>query len=295
MRARAGGDGEMSQEGLAGLQAEREFVYTLKDFERVRTMIYAHAGISLTPSKQDLVYGRLARRLRATRCASFAAYLDLLEDPDAEEWEHFTNALTTNLTSFFRERHHFDMLAAYLRQYAADGPIRLWSAAASTGEEAWSIAITAAETLGSGASAVKILATDIDSRVIGQGRAGVYAIERVEALEEALRRRYFLRGRGANEGRVRTVDALRRMVSFRQLNLLAEHWPMRHPFDAVFLRNVLIYFDKPTQARLISHLGERILPGGLLFIGHSESPPIDRAVFEPAGRTAYRRRGRRDA
>lgn len=271
----------------------REFGYTLEDFERVREMIYARAGISLSPSKQDLVYGRLARRLRATRSPCFNDYLGLLDDPDAEEWEHFTNALTTNLTSFFRERYHFDMLATYLRSHAGNDSLRLWSAAASTGEEAWSIAITAAETLAGRATEVKILATDIDSRVIEHGRAGVYAIDRIEGLDEEQKRRHFLRGRAANEGKVRIAEPLRQMVSFRQLNLLAERWPMRHRFDVVFLRNVLIYFDKPTQARLVSHLAELIRPGGLLFIGHAESPPMDRAIFESVGRTAYRIRGAR--
>ncbi|MEN3113614.1 CheR family methyltransferase [Uliginosibacterium paludis] len=275
------------------LKVEREFDYTEADFEEVRRLIYERAGISLSTSKQDLVYGRLARRLRALRVPSFAAYLAVLQRPESEEWEHFTNALTTNLTAFFRERHHFEMLAAELRAHAGERAMRIWSAASSTGEEPWSIAITVAETLRRATDEVRILATDIDSKVIEHGRAGVYAIERVDALDDALRRRYFQRGSGPHAGKVRIVPGLRSMVSFRRLNLLDEAWPMRHRFDAVFLRNVLIYFDKATQAHLLSHLANVIEPGGVLFLGHSESPPMDRQVFTPIGRTAYRVGGRR--
>lgn len=273
------------------IHAEREFHYTLADFEHVCALIYQRAGISLSESKQDLVYGRLARRLRALNTPNFAEYLALLDDPDAAEWEHFTNALTTNLTAFFRERHHFEMLATYLRQHAGHEPLRLWSAAASTGEEAYTIAITVADTLLHASGQVKILATDIDTHVLDKARLGVYSVERIENLSEDQRLRHFLRGFGANEGCVRVKDSLRAMISFRRLNLLAESWPMRHRFDVVFLRNVLIYFDKPTQAALLSHLAEVIKPGGLLFIGHSESPQMERAVFEPIGRTAYRIHG----
>jgi len=285
-------DPTISMEDLAArIQAEREFHYTLADFEHVCALIYQRAGISLSASKQDLVYGRLARRLRTLRAPSFAEYLELLEDPDAAEWEHFTNALTTNLTAFFRERHHFDMLATYLRQHAGRDTLRLWSAAASTGEEAYSMAITVADTLHRANDVVKILATDIDTHVIDKARRGVYPAERIDNLSEAQRRHYFQRGSGVNEGSVRANERLRAMISFRRLNLLAASWPMRHRFDVVFLRNVLIYFDKPTQAGLLDHLAEVIKPGGLLFIGHSESPQTDRAVFEPIGRTAYRIHG----
>lgn len=275
----------------ARIQSEREFLYTQDDFAHVCALIYQRAGISLSASKKDLVYGRLSRRLRATHHQSFADYLVMLDDADAPEWEFFTNALTTNLTSFFREKHHFDMLAAYLRQHGGHDTLRLWSAAASTGEEAYSIAITVADTLHRANDVVKILATDIDTHVIEHGRKGVYPVERIEDLGEEQRRRYFQRGSGANDGKVRVSERLRNMISFKRLNLLAEHWPMRNKFDVVFLRNVLIYFDKPTQASLLAHLGQVIKPGGLLFIGHSESPPMDRRVFEPAGRTAYRVHG----
>lgn len=267
---------------------EREFVFTASDFERVCGLIRARAGISLSSSKQDLVYGRLARRLRALGFRSFAHYLDQLDDPAAPEWEHFTNALTTNLTSFFREKHHFDMLADYLREHAGHGPLRLWSAAASTGEEAYSMAITVAQTLHRATDEVRILATDIDTSVLDKARAGIYPAERVDNLPADVCKRYLQRGKGVHEGQVRVVERLRSMISFKRLNLLAESWPMRHRFDVVFLRNVLIYFDKSTQSVLIEHLSRTIKPGGLLFIGHSESPHVDRRVLEPIGRTAYR-------
>lgn len=270
------------------LHGEREFLFSDQDFLRVCELIYARAGIALSSSKQDLVYGRLGRRLRALGVRSFAHYLDMLEDPSAPEWEQFTNALTTNLTSFFREKHHFDMLAEYLRQHAGKGPIRLWSAAASTGEEAYSMAITVSRTLHRASDEVRILATDIDTNVLAKGRCGVYPLERVESLPEVMSKGFFKRGRGVHEGEVRVADKLREMISFKRLNLLAEQWPMKHRFDVVFCRNVLIYFDKPTQKALLEHMAHQIKPGGLLFIGHSESPPFDRRVYESIGRTAYR-------
>lgn len=267
---------------------EREFAFNERDFKRVCELIYARAGISLSDSKHDLVYGRLARRLRALQAHSFAAYLDLLDDPDSSEWEHFTNALTTNLTSFFREKHHFEMLSEYLKAHAGKDAVRLWSAAASTGEEAYSMAMTVAQTLRRAGDDVRILATDIDTHVLAKGRSGVYPAERIEGLSESLCKRFFQRGRGAHAGQVRVAESLRSLIVFRQLNLLAEHWPMKQRFDVVFCRNVLIYFDKPTQHALMQHMARIIKPGGLLFIGHSESPTVDRKVYEPLGRTAYR-------
>jgi chemotaxis protein methyltransferase CheR len=270
------------------LTREREFSFGERDFYRVCEMIYARAGISLSESKRDLVYGRLARRLRSVGVSSFAEYLDLLEASTSPEWEHFINALTTNLTSFFRERHHFDMLATHLRSHAGQGCLRIWSAAASTGEEAYTMAITVAQTLHRASDVVKILATDIDTNVIATGRAGVYPVERIDSLPADLSKKYFERGTGHHEGKVRVVESLRRLITFRRLNLLAPQWPMKHPFDVVFCRNVLIYFDKPTQQQLMSQMADYIKPGGLLCIGHSENPPIDRKVYEPLGRTAYR-------
>lgn len=271
---------------------EREFEFGERDFRRVCALIYQRAGIALSDSKRELVYGRLARRLRALRCDSFGAYLARLEDEASPEWEAFTNALTTNLTAFFRENHHFEMLAEHLHAQTGKGALRIWSSAASTGEEPYSIAITVAQAMRRASDDVRILATDIDTNVLAVGERGVYPLERLEALPGAVRQRFFLRGTGHNEGLARVSPALRAMVSFRRLNLLAPAWPMRQRFDVVFCRNVLIYFDKETQRALLRRMAEHIHPGGLLFIGHSESFNTERELFESIGRTAYRRVGK---
>jgi chemotaxis protein methyltransferase CheR len=272
------------------LEASREFRFTAGDFERVRRMIYARAGIALAPGKEDLVYSRLARRLRACGEPRFDRYLDALEaSAGSPEWEAFTNALTTNLTSFFREAHHFEQLHQFLRAQPSGHRPRIWCAAASTGEEPYSIAITAAEASGSLPPPVEILATDIDTQVLATAARGVYALERVEALDRERLRRYFRRGTGSNEGWCRIVPALAEPIEFRPLNLLDPHWGMREPFDAIFCRNVMIYFDKPAQMKLMRRLADLLLPGGLLFTGHSESFFNLGDMLKPCGRTAYRR------
>ncbi|MGE5115635.1 MAG: CheR family methyltransferase [Betaproteobacteria bacterium] len=266
-----------------------DFAFTPRDFERVRALIHRHAGIALGPAKRHMAYSRLARRLRALALPDFAAYLDRLESKPANdpEWQEFVNALTTNLTAFFRESHHFPILARHLAERAEGRPPRLWCCAASTGEEPYSIAITALETRGDAAPA--ILATDIDTRVLAAAREGVYREEAIAGLGTDLQRRWFLRGRRANAGLVRVRAELRARVEFRPLNLADEHWPLEGRFDAIFCRNVMIYFDRPTQARLLRRLAERLEPGGLLFAGHSESLGHARELFEPLGRTVYRR------
>jgi chemotaxis protein methyltransferase CheR len=273
---------------------EREFRYTQRDFLRVRRIIHARAGIALGDSKIHMVYSRLVRRLRALGLRSFREYLDRLENAvDAPEWEAFTNALTTNLTSFFREAHHFEVLRGQLARMPAGAHALLWSAAASTGEEAYSMAITAAETFGTLAPPVTILATDIDTAVLDVGAAGIYPLERLERVSHALRRRYFRRGVGANAGHCRVIDELRARVRFQPLNLLESPLepPLAGDFDAIFCRNVMIYFDKATQHRLVRELLGRLAPDGLLFTGHSESFPALAALMRPCGRTVYRRVG----
>jgi chemotaxis protein methyltransferase CheR len=256
-----------------------------RDFERVRKMIHARAGIALNETKRNMVYSRLSRRLRERDLPSFSAYLDLLESDDGGEWQDFVNALTTNLTSFFREAHHFEMLAGQLRSIPPGRPVMLWSAASSTGEEPYSMAITAA---GSPACGVRILATDIDTQVLESGRRGVYRDEHVEKLDPKIVHRWFQRGTGSNAGKVRVRSQLREIVSFRQLNLLSPVWPVREKFAAVFCRNVMIYFDKPTQRAVLERIAARLEPEGMLYIGHSENLMWARDLFEPCGRTAYR-------
>ncbi len=258
-------------------------------FERVQAMIYRHAGISLKAGKMQMVHSRLLRRLRALRMDSFDRYLDQLDraGADSPEWQEFVNALTTNLTSFFREQYHFPVLSRHLQGLRRPGPVRIWCAAASTGEEPYSIAITAAEALG-GRADVQILATDIDTRVLEAAQRGVYPLDAVERLDRSVLKRHFLRGKGPNEGFVRVTQELRQLVTLRPLNLLEPAWPMRERFDAIFCRNVLIYFDKPTQIRVVQRLAGYLAPGGLLFVGHSENFTQMRDCVELVGKTVYR-------
>jgi chemotaxis protein methyltransferase CheR len=261
------------------------------DFERVRSMIHRHAGIALNPNKKTMVYGRLSRRLRVLGKSDFAGYLDELERCGNEqpEWQEFVNALTTNLTSFFREAHHFPVLAQHLRRRAGTAPLQIWCCAASTGEEPYTLARTALDAFESQAMPpVSILATDIDTAVLERARQGVYPIDAVAKLDPGLLRRHFLRGSGASAGLVRLRPELGAMITFRQLNLLEPRWPLQTRFDAIFCRNVMIYFDKPTQLRVLQRLAQRLKPGGLLFAGHSENFTHARELFELQGKTVYR-------
>ncbi|MFZ5589562.1 MAG: CheR family methyltransferase [Pseudomonadota bacterium] len=265
---------------------QREFAFTDRDFERIRKMIYAHAGIALNPSKQDMVYSRLARRLRSLGLGSFDEYLTLLENEKDAEWETFVNALTTNLTSFFREPHHFPLLADYLRK-RRNRPINIWCSAASTGEEPYSIAMTAVEAFGSLTPPVKILATDLDTNVLDKARQGVYAMERLEKMPQEKIRKFFLRGEGARAGYAKVRKELGDLISFKQLNLLDANWPMKTRFDVIFCRNVMIYFDKPTQYKILEKFLPLLQTDGLLFAGHSESFHHAADLFRPCGKTVY--------
>ena len=263
----------------------KEFDFTVRDFERVRALIYKRAGIALAPGKQEMVYSRLARRLRSVGIQSFEQYLDRLErDRDSAEWEAFTNALTTNLTSFFREEHHFPILADHVRDRR---DVSVWCSAASTGEEPYSIAMTLCETYGTLTPPAQILATDIDTNVLATAAAGIYPAERVERLSPERLRRFFLRGTGAQAGLVRVRPELRKLVTFQQLNLLDESYQLRSAFDVVFCRNVMIYFDKPTQGRILSRFAPLIKPDGLLFAGHSENFLYVSDAFRLRAKTVY--------
>ncbi len=266
---------------------DREFDFTAKDFERVRQMIYDHAGISLNPSKQDMVYSRLARRLRATGINSFKGYLALLESNDETEWQAFVNALTTNLTSFFREPHHFPLLAEHVLKQKGKHHISLWCSASSTGEEPYSMAMTVVDAFGSFAPPVTIVASDLDTNVLAKAEAGVYPVERIEKLSTDLVKRFFLRGTGAQAGFARVRPELRALITFRQVNLLSDEWHIRGPLDAIFCRNVMIYFDKPTQLKILERFAPLLQPDGLLFAGHSESFHNAGHVFSLRGKTVY--------
>jgi chemotaxis protein methyltransferase CheR len=266
---------------------KREFDYGSGDFERVRKLIYHHAGIALNESKVEMVYSRIAKRLRTLHMNSFKPYLDMLEDDAHPEWEHFVNALTTNLTEFFREPHHYPVLAD-LALRTKHRPFRVWSAACSTGEEPYSLAMTLCDAFDTVAPPVTILATDLDTGVLSKAREGIYSEERISDLDMEHLRRYFLRGKGGKEGMVRMRSEIRSLITFHQLNFLAPDWDVRGPFEAIFCRNVLIYFDKPTQYQVLKRLAERMAPGGLLFAGHSESLLYAADLFQPIGKTVYR-------
>ncbi len=264
------------------------FEFNDRDFRRACRMIYTRAGIHLAEHKRDMVYSRLSRRIRARGLSSCADYLDLVEaDPDSEE-QAFINALTTNLTSFFREAHHFDALRDQLRALPRGEPADIWCCAASTGEEPWSLAITACEAFGTDTPPVRILATDIDTNALASAAAGSYGIERIADLSPERKRRFFLRGTGPNEGMVRVKPHLRQLVEFRQLNLLWPDYGLRQHFLAVFCRNVMIYFDKPTQYEVLRKIAPLLTADGRFYAGHSESFAHALDVVQPCGRTIYR-------
>ncbi len=268
-------------------ESAREFSFSLADFDRVRKLIHQYAGIALSPIKQDMVYSRLARRLRATGARSFGEYLDRLEREGGDEWEKFVNSLTTNLTSFFREPHHFPIFSEHLKKIGSKRPIRIWCSAASTGEEPYSIAITVAETLGINVGNVSIYASDLDTNVLATGQKGVYPIERVEKLSQERLRQFFLKGTGSQEGYVAVRPEVKKMIEFHRVNLLEPNWPIRGPLDVIFCRNVMIYFDKPTQYKILSRFAPMMQPDGLMFAGHSESFLHAADLFKSLGKTVY--------
>jgi len=265
----------------------REYHFAPQDFRRIRQFIHERAGIWLSKAKEDMVYSRLARRLRARGLQRFSEYLAVLEGGDEAEWEAFTNALTTNLTAFFREEHHFPILAEHVMTVAKRRPARLWCCASSSGEEPYSMAITLVEAFGSFSPPVSILATDVDTQVLRKAEAGIYPLDRLEKIHPARMRRFFLRGKGVQSGYVRVRPELRHLVSFKRINLLDRSWPVHGPFDAVFCRNVMIYFDRATQGAVLSRFAPLLSLDGLLFVGHSESLFHISGIFRLRGKTVY--------
>jgi len=273
------------------INADAEFSFSTADFERVRQLIYQRAGISLHAGKQAMVYSRLSRRLRETGHRSFADYLQWLEratGAQAEaEWQEFVNCLTTNLTAFFREEHHFHALVQDLR--ARNGkPLRIWCNAASTGEEPYSLAMTVVEALGANAP-VHILCSDIDTKVLETARRGVYPADS-RGLDPERLKRHFMRGTGANAGFIRARPELAKLLDFRPFNLMTPSWSaLGEAFDFVFCRNVMIYFDNPTQRKVLERMHAAMKPGGLLYVGHSENFTDSRDLFRLRGKTIYER------
>jgi len=270
--------------------AQREYPFSPGDFRRVRDLIAKLAGIALAEHKENMVYNRLARRLRSTGIGSFGEYLDLVEQAEAEERGHFVNALTTNLTSFFREGHHFEMLGAYAaarrRTAPGGGRLRVWSSACSTGEEPYSAAIVLREA----DAPADIIATDIDTEVLRRAQRGNYALEAVDSMSPERLRRFFLKGVGQNEGRIMVRPELQAMVRFSPCNLQGDNWPAGEQFDVIFCRNVMIYFSRESQRQVLERFIRVLRPGGLLFVGHSESYATGHAALRNCGKTAYERR-----
>jgi len=272
--------------------ADREFVFTEADFEFIRRLVSEKTGIVLSDAKRNLVYSRLSRRLRQLRLAHFGDYCDLLKAGDAGELVNFVNAITTNLTSFFRENHHFeylrDTLLPELMKTKTERRLRGWSAGCSSGEEPYSLAMVLCESLPEKGWDARILATDLDSEVVAKAQRGIYTQERVDGIANERLRRWFLRGKGDNHGLVQARQALRERLHFRQLNLMHD-WPISGPLDFIFCRNVVIYFDKPTQRVLFDRFADLLPVGGHLFVGHSESLFKVTDRFKLIGKTIYRK------
>jgi chemotaxis protein methyltransferase CheR len=284
--ARAIGTGtESMKASVIPFVSEREFGFTNADFERVRNLLYKNAGIVLSPSKQDMVYSRLARRLRACGDPTFARYLQRLEQ-DHKEWETFINSLTTNLTSFFRESHHFDILAEQLKQMKEKRPFKIWCCASSTGEEPYSLAITACDAFASLTPQVEIIASDIDTEVLAQAEKGLYRRERLDRIQPKHLSQYFTSVPGGDGSHIVRAE-LRRLINFRHINLLSPAWPIQGPFDAIFCRNVMIYFDRPTQYGILKRFTPLLRQDGRLYAGHSESFMHAADLLRSIGRTVY--------
>jgi chemotaxis protein methyltransferase CheR len=258
-------------------------------FERVRRLIQEMAGISLGPTKRTMAMNRLLQRLHATGHARFSTYLDEVEAPGSPERLHFTNALTTNLTSFFREAHHFPTLIEHLRGYdARGGPAVIWSAACSTGEEPYSIAMALHEAGIDLTRDVRIIASDIDTQALDHARRAVYPAERAAALGPERLRRFFLRGEGPRGPLAKVRPHVAAAVEFRQINLCSKGWELHGPLAAIFCRNAMIYFSKPTQFEVLQRFRPLLKGGGLLFAGHSENfHYLAGGFMRPRGQTVY--------
>lgn len=266
------------------------------DFNFLCQYVYDATGIVLGEGKKEMVYRRLMRIVRERKLPSFSAYCQLLRQEPEKEEVYFINAITTNLTSFFREQHHFDYLRDHELPKLLSNPkqgqrIRIWSSASSTGEEPYSIAMTLNEALKCKGSSwdAKILATDIDSNVLAHGKAGVYESKRIEDIPANFKKKYFQQGAGSNTNKVKVNESLQKLITFKQLNLMHQ-WPMKGPFDVVFCRNVIIYFDKSTQLELFERYYDLLKPNGLLLLGHSESLGSFQKYFENVGKTIFRKK-----
>lgn len=275
-------------------EREKEFHFTDKEFNFISKLVGERTGIVLSPAKRQMVYGRLSRRLRQLKLTKFSDYCDLLTSGHEGELVEFTNAITTNLTAFFRENHHFEflkdtVLPELIRKNAHTKKIRIWSAGCSSGEEPYSIAMCVREALPKSSGwDVKILATDLDSNMVERGKNGIYTTDRVEGLSDARMKKWVKRGTGNNADKVRMSQDLRDIITFKELNLM-ESWPIKGPFDFMFCRNVVIYFSKETQKELFERYANVLANDAYLFIGHSESLNKVTTRFDLLGKTIYQK------
>lgn len=275
-----------------------QFTISDKEFRQLREFIYLHTGIALSDHKRALVCSRLGKRLRHIGLQKYQDYYHLLveQDPNGDELTHMINAITTNKTDFLREPHHFDYLCKTLfpewrKQLTAHGRrrLRIWSAGTATGEEAYSIAMTVLDAFPDIAQwDIKILATDIDTNVLARAERGIYSLSQVQRIPEPQLRRYFLKGVKGCSGYVRVKPALQNLIRFRHLNLMQNPWPMHGPFDVIFCRNVIIYFDKTTQRSLLNRMETLMHPGAHLMLGHSEALHGITSRFDFVSHSIYR-------
>jgi chemotaxis protein methyltransferase CheR len=278
----------------SGADKPREFAFTTSDFNTLRRLVKEQTGIHLSDQKRELVYGRLSRRLRALGLHTFRDYIGRLSAGDTAELVEFCNAITTNLTAFFRESHHFDyirdsFLAPRLADPHASRRLRIWHAGCSTGEEAYSLAITLNESIRDLSRwDVRQLATDIDSDVLARASKGVYGADRMRGISQERREKFFQHVKGGAQDQWQVNPQLRDRVVFKQLNLM-HAWPMKGPLDVIFCRNVVIYFEKDTQRELFARMAQLQRPGDLLFLGHSESLFKVSDAYTLIGKTIYRR------
>lgn len=267
----------------------KEFPMTEKDFSRLSSIAFQVSGIVLSEAKKELVYSRIARRIRALGLTRFSEYCEYLDKEQDKELSEFINSITTNLTSFFRESHHFEFLAKEIipqwRNKKSE-PIRIWSSACSTGPEPYSIAITLRKNMKVDAHNVKILATDLDSDVLQRAKSGEYPLKDVEVLPRDYHSCFY---RNEDAAKARIKEEYKKLIQFNRLNLLGP-WPMKKKFDVIFCRNVVIYFNKETQVELFNRLHDALKPGGYLMIGHSENLYGANHLFKPLGRTIYQKK-----
>lgn len=281
-----------SRPSAATANSPIELDYHDQDFQRIRSMIFEHAGIHLHEGKRAMVFNRLSKRLRQTQQHSFGAYLDALDrSAGSPEWEFFINALTTNLTAFFREAHHFDMLREMLQNKPARQTWSIWSCATASGEEAYSIAITAAASLPAAQESLHIIASDINTQTLARANQGIYPLSKVQHLGDDILKNYFQRGTGERDGLVRIQPWLTQWIAFTQINLQSHSWPKQvAQLNAIFCRNVLIYFKEATQRQVLERLHHALAPGGYLFMGHAEHLGKHEDLFKPVGKTVYAKR-----